>query len=1118
MDNPPLKPRENDTSQDTLESRAATPVPEISALDHKRAHAPIPSAHSPAFSPGDTIAKRFRIVRFIAQGGMGEVYEALDIELHQKVALKTVRSAFLGDIKALERFRQEIVVAKKVTHPNVCRTYDLFRHEAGKTGEADLLVVSMELLAGQNLDQLLKEKGKLGSTEALPLVKQMIAGLAAAHQAGVVHRDFKTNNVMLVPPSSGSGVLRAVVSDFGLAHSLDAAELPLTPTGEMLGTPSFMAPEQVTGKEITPATDIYALGVVMFDMVTGRLPFEGKNWREIAFKRLEEAPPAPKTIVPELEEAWSRTILKCLEMDPADRFTVVQDVERALVGEAETLLRADSVSRQRRKRLVLTALGLAAIALIGIALGVAFPNLFPWRRSPSVTVLGFKNVNGDKNLDPWGDQFRNTLQSRLDIKPVTYKTLVSMANPWTPPAPSQMPDEPPAELLSRVHQFGCRYVIYGTYAVEGSPGSRTIVWDIHMFDVEKGQSGGSLHKRLLESDRETVAVSTGGELLGILGVPEGAGSPQVQSNLVSESLGTGMRKLENFDFEGARQEFQKALDADPANAEVRSVLAEALWNLGYEEKAREESTAALEQAKNLSGDQKIRIGLRQKQYAKQWDYAADTYRALWKTQPENYFYGLELARNQMEGNHLKEALATLEQLKGKDVPAGVQAQADLGLAEVQTRLGDNQQRLSAAEQASRAANTIGSQFLIVNAGIEQCLALTILGRVKEADSVCSESVQQSEKLGIASVTAHAKTAQANLFLSREQYPEAGKLYEEARAATHAVGDLHNEAGALLNLGLVQYRENHLPEAKKLWESSLEVSRQRGGVNGDLMRAQEAIANVDGAMGNPKSQISILQEVAKEAETLGDKERVANSLGNICDAQIASGELPVARQNCEQALQLRKEMQDQSALARSLTDLGDYFFASGLLPQAEENYRAALAIQTRIGEKATVRTTRRGLAQIAMESGNFRQSESELKALLPEFAQAGDSDDEAQARGILADLYLRLGRLEDARQEIAKGLDLAAESADPSIAAALTIQRARLETRSRGWTPSPGILSKVETQMRSAGYLELALEARLARAETLTGAARRAELKAFAEEAKQHGYLLLARKASEAPGV
>ena len=1118
MDKPPFKPRENDRNQDTLETRAGSTPPQISSPDHHEITAPAPPAQQSAFAQGDTVAKRFRILRFIAQGGMGEVYEALDIELKQKVALKTVRSAFLTDANALERFRQEIVVAKRVTHPNVCRTYDLFRHEGRKDGDSDLLVVSMEFLAGQNLDQLLKERGKLSIAEALPLVQQMVAGLAAAHQAGVVHRDFKTNNVMLVPPGSGSGSIRVVVSDFGLAHSLDAGEFALTRTGEMLGTPAFMAPEQVTGKEITPATDIYALGVVMFEMVTGRLPFDGRNWREVAFSRLETPPPVPKTLVPDLDEKWSRTILKCLEREPADRFRLVQDIERSLAGEAGTLLHAESVVRQRRARALLMALGLAGVAVIGIILGITFPNLFPWRRAPSVTVLGFKNVNGDKNLDPWGDQFRNTLQSRLDIKPVTYKTLGSMANPWTPPAPSQMPDEPPPDLLTRVHQFGCRYVIYGTYAVEGNAGWRTIVWDIHMFDLEKGQSGGSIHKRLLESDRETVAVSTGGELLNILGVSEVAGNLQVKSNLVSESFGTGMRKMESFDFEGARQDFQKALDGDPANAEIRSALAETFWNLGYEEKAREESTAALEQAKNLSSDQKIRIGLRQKEYAKQWDYAADTYRALWKTQPDNYFYGLELARNQMEGNHLKESLATLEQLKTKDVPIGVQAQADLRLAAVQTRLGDNQQRLTAAERAANEAQSIGSQFLIANAGIERCLALKDFGRVNEADPVCSETVRQSQKLGIASVIAHAKTAQANLFYSRGQYPEAGRLYEEARAATHAVGDLHNEAGALLNLGLVQYQENHLPEARKWLESSLSVSRERGGVNSDLLQAQEAIANVDGATGNPKGQISVLAEVAREAESIGDKERLANAVGNICSTQISSGELLAAKPNCEQALQLRKEMQYQSALARSLTDMGDYFSASDMLPEAEEKYRAALAIQTNIGEASTVRTTRRGIAQIEMERGSFPQAESELKALLPEFAQSNDADDEANTRGILADLYLRLGKLKEAREEIAKGLDLAAKSADPTIAATLTIQKGRLEARSQHSTSAANDLNKLENQMRSAGFFELALDARLARAEGMEGVARKAELKAFAEEAKQHGYLLLARRASAAPGA
>src|SRR5258708_3361431 len=224
MDQPPFKPRANDCSQDTLETRAESAPPEISSPDHNHSAVPSPPNRKSTFGSGDTVAKRFRILRFIAQGGMGEVYEALDIELKQKVALKTVRSAFLADANALERFRQEIVVAKRVTHPNVCRTYDLFRHETAKEGESDLLVVSMEFLAGQNLEQLLKEKGKLSAAEALPLVKQMVAGLAAAHQAGVVHRDFKTNNVMLVPPASGSGSVRVVVSDFGLAHSLDAGE------------------------------------------------------------------------------------------------------------------------------------------------------------------------------------------------------------------------------------------------------------------------------------------------------------------------------------------------------------------------------------------------------------------------------------------------------------------------------------------------------------------------------------------------------------------------------------------------------------------------------------------------------------------------------------------------------------------------------------------------------------------------------------------------------------------------------------------------------------------------------------------------------------------------------
>jgi tetratricopeptide (TPR) repeat protein len=195
-------------------------------------------------------------------------------------------------------------------------------------------------------------------------------------------------------------------------------------------------------------------------------------------------------------------------------------------------------------------------------------------------------------------------------------------------------------------------------------------------------------------------------------------------------------------------------------------------------------------------------------------------------------------------------------------------------------------------------------------------------------------------------------------------------------------------------------------------------------------------------------------------------------------------------------------------------MGDYFSASDMLPEAEEKYRAALAIQTNMGEKAALLTTRRGIGQIEMERGNFPEAEAELKALLPEFSHADDADDEAVTRGILADLYLRLGKMKEAEDEISKGLGLAAKSADPTIAASFAIQKARWQAKNQRSTSVENALSKVENQMRSAGYFELALEARLARAEAAAGPARKSELKAVAEEAKQHGYLLLARKAAE----
>ena len=288
------------------------------------------------------------MIRFVARGGMGEVYEAEDEELQERVAVKTARFENQQTAHDIERFRREIQLARKVTHPNVCRTFDVFRHgihteEAART---QILIVSMEWLEGETLNKRIRDAGRLSTTEAWPLVEQMCAGLGAAHRVGVVHRDFKSSNVMLVKSAaggsagSGSGAgaraetLRAVITDFGLAHAEEHDGGTLTRMGDILGTPAYMAPEQIEGGAITPATDIYALGIVIYEMLTGSLPFAADTPLATAMKRLKQSAPSPRMHVPELDARWEMVVARCLERDPEQRFANTEEIVRALRGEA----------------------------------------------------------------------------------------------------------------------------------------------------------------------------------------------------------------------------------------------------------------------------------------------------------------------------------------------------------------------------------------------------------------------------------------------------------------------------------------------------------------------------------------------------------------------------------------------------------------------------------------------------------------------------------------------------------------------------------------------------------------------------------------------------------------
>ncbi len=267
------------------------------------------------FLPGSLVADRYRIVALLGRGGMGEVYRADDLTLGQPVALKFLPEEASHDPALLDRFRAEVRIARKVSHPNVCRVYDV--------GEVDgSTYFTMEYVDGEDLASLLRRIGRLPNDKALDIARQLCAGLAAAHAKGVLHRDLKPANIML----DGRG--QAIITDFGLAALAGQAHGAETRSG----TPAYMAPEQLSGQEVTEKSDIYALGLVLYELFTGKRAFSADNLADLVRSRAAGVVSRPSSFVKDLDPLVERVILRCLEPDPAKRPANALSVAAALPG------------------------------------------------------------------------------------------------------------------------------------------------------------------------------------------------------------------------------------------------------------------------------------------------------------------------------------------------------------------------------------------------------------------------------------------------------------------------------------------------------------------------------------------------------------------------------------------------------------------------------------------------------------------------------------------------------------------------------------------------------------------------------------------------------------------
>jgi len=328
-----------------------------------------------AFFPGQVLAARYEIQQFLAVGGMGEVYRAHDLQLDQNIAIK-VLSGELATADQLSLLKREVQAARRIQHANVCRVFDLVHTEMARGRSAAFL--TMELLQGETLSQKLRREGAFTERQALPLIRQMVAALAAAHQAGVVHGDFKSANVMIVPREGGSP--RAVVTDFGLARRLASGrgQTLLSASQSILagyGTPAYMSPEQIQGGKASQPADIYALGVVLYEMLTGELPYGEDSPFAMAVKKTREPPVSPESLSPALRRTWSAAILRCMQAEPGRRFADVRDVLTHLETRTRRGLWWKLIRRRHRRllRIATAVAGLVAVLILARWLWPAEP-------------------------------------------------------------------------------------------------------------------------------------------------------------------------------------------------------------------------------------------------------------------------------------------------------------------------------------------------------------------------------------------------------------------------------------------------------------------------------------------------------------------------------------------------------------------------------------------------------------------------------------------------------------------------------------------------------------------------------------------------------------------------
>jgi tetratricopeptide (TPR) repeat protein/predicted Ser/Thr protein kinase len=867
----------------------------------------VETATKEQLQPGTIIGDRYEILQLLGQGGMGAVYKARDIELERLVALKLIRPDLASHPEILRRFKQELILAREVTHRNVVRIFDL--------GQAHgIRFITMEYVEGRDLRALLHEKGKLTAQEAVPIFLQIAAALEAAHHAGVVHRDLKPQNIMV---DQGG---RVYVMDFGVARSLETPGM--TQTGALMGTPEYMSPEQAKGQKVDARSDLFSLGIIFYEMLSGVSPFKAETAMATMFKRMKERAVPLAQLGGGVPGFLSDVVSKCLEIDTEQRYQsareIIEDLERwkadVAKGAMNPVARWLKFAPPIQKRL---AAGMAA-ALLLVAAYPLLSKLPRWfsptpkvAHAPvSVLVADFTNHTGDPIFDDTLEpMFNVALEGASFVNAYSRGSARKLAQQL--PNPTDKLDEESARLVA-VSQ-GLAAVITGSLSRRGDGYKLSV----EALDARTGNSiatseinASNKDELLLDVPKLVAPIrkALGDSTPESAQITAAAGAYQAASLEAVHQFGVANKQQYAGKMQDALQSFSKAAELDPNFARAYAGIASTARNLGRQQDFEKYIKLAMEHVDRMT--ERERYGIRGLYYlgTGNWQKCVEEYSEMVKQYPADVLGHNNLSICYESQHNTPKAIEELQ--RALEISPHNQI-LRVNLALYLSYTGD----FPAAEREARTVLQANPSYGTGYVG----LAYAQVGQGQLAQAI--ETYRQLEKISNLGESL-AAPGLADIALYEGRLGEAAQLLERGAAGDVQAGRLDSAAADFALLGYTQLLRKQKAAALAALEKAL--------ANSKSVSPRFLAARVYAAAGETTQARKLAAGLASEAE-----------LDPQAYAKLIEGEALLQRGTARQAIPLFTQANNQLDTWIGHFDLGRAYLEAGAFAEADSEFDRCL---------------------------------------------------------------------------------------------------------------------------------------------------------------------------------